>query len=339
MSAVHSWRRWIGIRRRPTMSFVVAVYNMRREAPRTLRSLSPDYQRGASPKDYEVIVVDNGSSEPLDPGTVESLGAQFRMVRMPGATSSPAPAMNLGVRHSRGRYVALMIDGARMLTPGVVRELLRGVRLADDPIVSVPGWHLGPDLQYRSARRGYDRQTEDSLLDSIGWPQDGYRLSEIAVPAGSCKDGVFVPLSESNCLALRRETFDALGGFDERFDTPGGGLVNPDLYKRACLRPGTELIVVLGEGTFHQFHGGVATNAPAHEQTTADFRRQYEQLRGEKWERASMPATFLGALPRQALPFIAFSAELAAGRSPPGYAKYAGLRLGADNSLHACAAR
>jgi len=44
--------RW----RRPkkTLSVVVVVYNIPREAPRTLFSLSADYQRHIAPEDYEV---------------------------------------------------------------------------------------------------------------------------------------------------------------------------------------------------------------------------------------------------------------------------------------------
>ena len=51
-------------RARPTsidLSVVVVFYNMRREAARTLHSLSRAYQQGIDDLDYEVIVVENGS--------------------------------------------------------------------------------------------------------------------------------------------------------------------------------------------------------------------------------------------------------------------------------------
>ena len=53
-------------RRKPAVSVVVVVYNMAREAPRTLYSLSAAYQRDISAEDYEVIVVDNGSTPAFD---------------------------------------------------------------------------------------------------------------------------------------------------------------------------------------------------------------------------------------------------------------------------------
>ena len=54
----------------PALSVVVIVHNMAREAPRTLLSLSAGYQRHIRPEDYEVVVVDNGSTPPFDIGAL-----------------------------------------------------------------------------------------------------------------------------------------------------------------------------------------------------------------------------------------------------------------------------
>ena len=43
------------------LSVVVVLYNMKREAARTLLALSRSYQRGVEGLSYEVIVVENGS--------------------------------------------------------------------------------------------------------------------------------------------------------------------------------------------------------------------------------------------------------------------------------------
>jgi len=48
------------------LSVVIATYEMRREASRTLMSVLPPCQREIQNIDYEIIVIDNGSSEPLD---------------------------------------------------------------------------------------------------------------------------------------------------------------------------------------------------------------------------------------------------------------------------------
>ncbi len=61
---------------------------------------------------------------------------------------------------------------------------------------------------------------------------------------------------------MKRDDYLAMGGLDERFDTPGGGLANLDFFNRVHEREALRPIMLLGEATFHQFHGGVASNAP-----------------------------------------------------------------------------
>src|SRR5689334_5918442 len=49
----------------PLLSLLVIVHRMPEQAGRTLRSLSPSYQRNAAASDYEVIVVENASDRLL----------------------------------------------------------------------------------------------------------------------------------------------------------------------------------------------------------------------------------------------------------------------------------
>ncbi len=84
-------------------------------------------------------------------------------------------------------------------------------------------------------------------------------------------------MGESNALFMSASLWSELDGFDEIFDRPGGGLVNHDLFRRACELPDVELVVLLGEGTFHQFHGGAATGGQA---LRDELWGEYERLRG-----------------------------------------------------------
>ena len=56
-------------------------------------------------------------------------------------------AVNLGVDAARGDFVAVMIDGARMLSPGIVVNFLRARRLFPNAFVATLGWHLGDEPQ------------------------------------------------------------------------------------------------------------------------------------------------------------------------------------------------
>ncbi len=300
----------MGQAQKPLLSIVVVIYDMAREAPRTLHSLTTGYQRGVSGDEYEVIVVDNGSPVPLGEAAVARCGPQFRYTYIKDASPSPAAAVNLGVAASRGDAVCIMIDGARMVTPGLVANTLLAFRLHADPTVASLGWHLGPESQVHSVQKGYTKQVEDALLEKIGWPADGYRLFEIASLGGSSVDGCFRPLSETNTLALRRAAFDSMGGYDVRFDLPGGGMVNLDFYRRACERVGSELVVLPGEGCFHQLHGGTATNTPQAELVRRQQRwaEQYQAIRGRPWDTPSKQPVYLGSFPAAAHDYIRWSA-------------------------------
>jgi hypothetical protein len=302
------------------VSVVVVLFNMDREGRRTLYSLSTAYQETVGREDYEVIVVDNGSAPPFPATYVTTLGGQFRCFYIEDASPSPAPALNFGLGQSRGAYVGMMIDGARIVTPGVIEYALRAFRAFEPAVVTPLSWHLGPDLQRRAMASGYGKAEEDALLAGIGWPRDGYRLFEIATIAGSSKDGWFKPQAESTCLFASRGDYERIGGYDERFDAPGGGLVNHDAYRRLCSLKDAELVVLLGEGTFHQLHGGVSTNT-SEEAFAARYRawgEQYLALRGEPYTVPQNSPRFLGHVPPSARTFLRFSAECALADGPGG---------------------
>jgi len=282
------------------LSIVVIAYNMTRELPRTLRSLSRTYQRDVAGLDYEVVLVDNGSSEPLPASVVAAIDPRFRVVHGDGASASPAGAANLGVRASSSRNIGLVLDGARMVTPGVIAQGMRALRAFPRPIVSTPAWHLGHEHQSISMSKGYGPAEEDMLLADIGWPTDGYGLFDIAALAGSNPDGVFGTLNESCFLMVPRPLWNEVGGMDEAFDLPGGGLVNLDLFTRLNALPGSNLVILLGEGSFHQVHGGASTTSDV---DRTSWYGQYEALRGVPYVRPPITPSYIGTLPERARRF------------------------------------
>jgi Glycosyltransferase like family 2 len=291
-----------------SLSVVVVAYDMRRELPRTLQSLAPDYQRGVDVADYEVVVVDNGSPEPLDAPMLAAFPGRIRTVRVDPAPPSPARAANLGVDMAEGAAVGLIVDGARIASPGLLAYAQLAMRVADRPVVTAPGYHLGAVRHMDAHTTGHDQRAEDRLLAAIDWPSDGYRLFEIAILAASSGRGWFGPMGESSALFLPRQLWTELGGLDEGFTLPGGGLVNHDLYRRACSLPGAQLIALLGEGTFHQFHGGAATSRRV---TWDEMNEEYEALRHDRYRPPPAEPLYLGHVPPSALSHVEESARLA----------------------------
>ncbi|WP_158806738.1 glycosyltransferase family A protein [Beijerinckia sp. L45] len=293
------------------LSVVVAAFNMTRELPRTILSLSQKMQRHVDAEDYEVIIVDNGSDRPADLSACIDLGMNLRVIEIPrqARSHSPVQALNYAIREARGELVGVMIDGARMASPGLLAGALRADKLDNRAVIATLGFHLGPKVQMASIHEGYNQIEEDRLLDGIGWTEDGYRLFDISVFAGSSQSGWFRPIAESNALFMRRSLWDELGGFDERFVTPGGGLANLDTFARAVQLPRSLVVTLLGEGTFHQVHGGVATNAI--KSINHLFFQEYEQLRGTPYAGPSYQSLYLGNVPTPVLASVATSAQSA----------------------------
>lgn len=294
----------------PALSVVIVVYKMREQARRTLQSLCTDYQRDVNLGLVEFIVVENRSNELLGEEAALSVNSNIRYFLRDETLPSPVPALNFGWQHAKASHVALMIDGARMLTPGVLGLCLKAIAANDAVAITVPGYHLGEKLQQEAAAEGYDASTEQQLLNTIEWPVDGYRLFDIACLSGSCRSGYLLPMSESNFFVLHRDLLAELEGFDTAFDTHGGGYANLDLYKRACAALNGELCVLFGEGTFHQFHGGATTGGSGKQERDnimLELREQYEQLRGEKFSPPKVNATYFGRLHPPALAFLQHS--------------------------------
>jgi glycosyltransferase involved in cell wall biosynthesis len=294
----------------PKLSIVVCAYNMPRELPRTIRSLSTAMQRGVRSSDYEIIVVDNGSTKPFDEDECRQWDADLRVLRIPPGSASPSPAhaINASIEQARGSLVGVMIDGARLASPGLVKFAIMADALAERPVILTLGFHLGTEVQMTSVANGYNQQQEDLLLTQANWTEDGYRLFNISVFAGSSDNGWFGTINESNAIFLRRELWRELGGFDERFQSPGGGLVNLDTLARAVTLPRVSVITLLSEGTFHQVHGGIATNAAQH--PWAAFHTEYKAIRGHDFSPPAYQSLYLGSVPTPALASIGRSAQM-----------------------------
>lgn len=287
------------------LSVVVVFHDMRREAQRTLHSLSRAYQQGVDDLDYEVIAVDNGSrpDQRLTDDLVQGFGREFRLLELGDrATKSPADALNRGLEVAAGRTVAFMVDGAHLLTPGVLRFGMTGIRTYAPAIVATQLWYVGPGQQNEAARAGYDQRAEDRLFKQIHWPIDGYRLFDIGHFVGE-RDW-FDSLWESNCLFVPRALLEQVGAFDESFTMPGGGFANLDFFERVAHSPDVNLVTILGEGSFHQFHGGTTTNLGderARRGRIASYAEHYGELRRRDYQHPGKTIHYVGAMRPSAL--------------------------------------
>ena len=297
----------------PKVSVVVILHRMSRQAENTLYSLSTAFQRNVSDDDYEIIAIENASDDPLGEARARAQAKNLRYFHREETGVSPVPALNFGFEQSRGRLVGFIIDGARMTTPRVVEYALLAARIYEYPLVIVPGYHLGEKEHHFNQSSGYGEAVEREQLERIDWKNNGYELFKIACFSGANPRGFFTQFLESNCFFCRRESFEKIGRADERFTLPGGGSVNIYLYHALARLPESQLVVLAGEGSFHQFHGGVTTvEVEDREERLKTHRANLAEVFGGPFKGMHREPTVLGPLPPAELGFLLVSSQHAA---------------------------
>lgn len=291
-------------KRRPRLSVIVNFYNMQREAERTLYSLSAAYQQAIEADDYEVLVIDNGSTQPLNASRVQAFGKNFHYHYLQTHSASPCKALNQAARLAKGDLLMCCIDGARILSPNILNLSLQAAKLHPHPFIYTMSMHLGSKPQNLSIADGYNQHVEDQLLATVDWQKNGYQLFTISSTALSSGNGFFSQFAESNCFCLRKSDYLQLGGFDEAFNSKGGGLVNLDFFNRIHEDKRFYPILLLGEATFHQFHGGVATNVSFEEHPWEQMASEYQAIRQQVFVSEFKKPTYLGSFSDEAKAFI-----------------------------------
>ena len=296
----------------PKLSILVIVYRMRRQAMNTLFSLSTNYQRQVNADQFEVVVMENCSDQNLIPDKVAALGPNFHYFLRDEKKPTPIYAVNEGVGRCRGEHICIMIDGARMVTPGLVKNTLDLINAVPDSLICAPGYHLGKNIQRLHLASGHDEVYEQKLLEDIDWKANGYSLFSISCFSEANMYGFFHPLMESNCMTCRKQFFLDIGGAHEGFQTPGGGSVNLDMYRNLALIEKNQLFLLAGEGSFHQYHGGITTSqADDLEDVLASHREELKSIRGDYYQAAQIEPVIYGQIPIEAHPFLQYSVERA----------------------------
>ena len=287
------------------LSVIVIGYSMSEQLQRALLTLAADYQRQLNTDDYEVIVVENSSADNLAAATVAQLPANFRYFLREEPGQSPVPAINFAFSECRGAYIGLIMDGARMMSPGCIRTALDAFAITADALVAVPGYHLGEQEQHLHADSATALAREKKLLDSIDWRGDGYELFTVSTFSGANRSGYLHPIMECNCVFASAENFRRIGHADPQFTMPGGGSINLHIYRSLGMLPNTRIFVLPGEGSFHQYHGGVTTSSYADRQAEIERHRvQLHALWPGGFHSLRRKPSLLGDVSLQALPFL-----------------------------------
>ncbi|TDB74522.1 glycosyltransferase [Micromonospora sp. KC723] len=156
------------------------------------------------PREAEIVVVDNGSSEQIRQALAEFCAQQGVRYVQSGSNLGYARGMNLGVRHT-SRSNVILSNNDIVVHDGAVALLLAalddpGVGAAFPAVVTPEGVPQTEGGRFLSVRVGLAHATGLSLVAP--------RLRIVAPPERA--DWLTGPF-----VALRRDTFDTIGGVDE----------------------------------------------------------------------------------------------------------------------------
>lgn len=167
----------------PTISVVVPTYNSNADLLHCLAALSrSEYD------DFEVLVIDDGSTEPVSP-LVNAQGFKYLRIEGPGG---PARARNFGVSQVQGRYV-VFVDADVCVHPDTLTKI--AATFASDPTADalIGSYDDAPGKpnflsQYKNLFHHYVHQQFDGQINTF-W---------------------------TGCGAIKRDLFVNVGGFDEK---------------------------------------------------------------------------------------------------------------------------
>lgn len=100
-------------------------------------------------------------------------------------------------------------------------------------------------------------------------------------------------------MFVPRRQLEQVGGFDESFSMAGGGFANLELYERLGSSPDVTVATIIGEGSFHQLHGGVTTNQPDADERRArvfGYGEHFADLRGRRFRGPGKPIHYVGRI-------------------------------------------
>lgn len=174
----------------PNFSVIIPTYNRPRHVRGCLRALAQqDYPR----QRFEVIVVDDGSPEPLDEA-IDPYRSRLTLTLLRQTNAGPAAARNMGASVARGTHLAFTDDDCRPRADWL--------RRLDAAFATDAASMIGGRTVNRLSRNCYSA-TSQLILD--------------VVYAFYNRDPTAARFFASNNFAMPKRLFDAVGGFDSGF--------------------------------------------------------------------------------------------------------------------------
>ena len=231
----------------PVLSIIVVSYNTRQM---TLECLASVYAQTTTP--FEVIVVDNASSD----GSPEAIAKEFPQATLLAETTNHgfAPAHDVAMPHCRGEWILLLNPDTVVLDGALDKLLAFAERTPQAKIWGGRTLFADHSLNVASCWRKMSLWTVFCRVTGLTGIFPKSALFNAEEYAGWDRDTEAEVDIVTGCLfLLRRETWDALGGFDPVFTMYGE---EADLCMRAQSQLGARPMITPEAEIIH--YGGAS---------------------------------------------------------------------------------
>jgi len=227
-------------------------------------------------KDYEVLIINNGSPEKEHNRAIKIIKKickkdfNFKYFWIPENEASRIGewkkegdiinegrivpiggnyiyGMNIGVRNSESDIIAFLA-GCRLPDKNLLEELYKPHIKEEKISVHCLGPRIGKDCSYHEIQQEYDFNKINKLIDSVDWKKDPKLLRKKSVYS--------IPDDYKNLYeglwSIKKKYFIELGGMNERM--PGQGLCAISFFQRSEKFGIKRLNVTSKTQTYHQWH-------------------------------------------------------------------------------------
>ncbi|MDJ0923765.1 MAG: glycosyltransferase family 2 protein [Acidimicrobiia bacterium] len=240
---------------------LVSIVVLNRDGAHYLRMLLPGLRDKTTYRDFELIAVDNASSDDSCDVLNADWGYPVRVIRN-ASNVSFSSGCNQGIGVAKGRYILLLNNDITPINPGWLGAMVGDLE-ADPwrgaagalliypyrPGYESPDPNTGADLtiQHRGIEFRWRRNAEPGA--TIPWAYN-VGVGEDPAPA-SLATSVEVPAATAACLLVRTDLIRRLGGLDEGFTY---GMEDVDLALR-IRQAGFRIMLVGDAAMFHHEFG------------------------------------------------------------------------------------
>lgn len=193
------------------VSITIPTFNREKELYKAIQSILTQ-----SYKDFELIVIDNGPSTDNTENVVKSFSQNNARIRYISTTLKGCIfARNIGAENAKGEILVTLDDDIEFIEPDTLRKLVRTYK-EDSSIGIVGGIELRVPDQVVKKRGQSPLPPETGRISSNGEFNtsfsliEGYGITEV--------DHV-----RSAFMAVRKDIFKKVGGFDEVYNACGMG--------------------------------------------------------------------------------------------------------------------